>query len=129
MNLSIKFSSLLPLLPAMILAMAVLLVMLAIAIKRLHGLIVGLAALGLNGALLVLLLQFFGVLPAYVNGGNVMGLFLVDGFALFNSLIIIVSALACVTLSYRYFQSFNNNKEELYLLLLISTLGAVLMTS
>lgn len=129
MNLSIKFSSLLPLLPAMILAMTVLLVMLAIAIKRLHGLIVGLAALGLNGALLVLLLQFFGVLPAYVNGGNVMGLFLVDGFALFNSLIIIVSALACVTLSYRYFQSFNNNKEELYLLLLISTLGAVLMTS
>ena len=129
MNLSIKFSSLLPLLPAMILAMAVLLVMLAIAIKRLHGLIVGLAALGLNGALLVLLLQFFGVLPAYVNGDNVMGLFLVDGFALFNSLIIIVSALACVTLSYRYFQSFNNNKEELYLLLLISTLGAVLMTS
>ncbi|UZA09365.1 NADH-quinone oxidoreductase subunit N [Moraxella bovis] len=129
MNVSIEFSFLLPLLPAMILGVAVLVVMLAIAIKRSHSLIVGLTALGLNGALVVLLLQFFEKLPTHINRGDVMGLFLVDGFALFNSLVVVVSALACVTLSYRYFQSFNNNKEELYLLLLTSTLGAVLMTS
>lgn len=128
MNLSIEFASLLPLLPAMMLAVTILLVMIIIALKRSHSLIVGVSVVGLNVALLTLLLQFFGKI-ALPNDGNVLGMFVVDGFALFNSIVAVVCALACVTLAYRYFQTFNNNKEELYFLLLTSTLGAVLMTS
>lgn len=120
-----NFSALSALLPAMILAATVLVVMVSIALKRSHSLTVALSTLGLNGALLALIVQLFA---GSVQSG-VMGLFSIDGFAIFNSLVIVLCALACVTLCYRYFQNFDSNKEELYLLLLVSTLGAMLMTS
>lgn len=117
--------NLMPLLPAGVIAIAILFVMAMIAIKRSYALTAGLTVLGLNVALIVGVCQFFGLLPS----GQVGTLFVVDGFALLNTVVVLIASLACLALSYRYFDDFYDNKEELFLLLLTSTLGAVLMTS
>lgn len=125
MNSVLTMPKLLPLLPMAVVAVTALLAMIAISLKRAHTLTVAIGAVGLNAALVVVLLQFFGHLPT----GGVDRLFVVDGFALFNMAAILVSALACLTLAHDYFDRFKDNKEELYLLMLISTLGAMLMVS
>lgn len=123
MNQLIK--SLLPLMPMMIVGITVIIVMLAIAFKRSHFWSATLSVVGLNISLIALIAQAFGLLPI----GVVNELFKIDGFALFNIAVILVASLACCTLSYGYFETLKDNKDELYLLMLISTLGAMLMTS
>lgn len=115
--------SLMSLAPMVIIALTAVIVMLAIAIKRSHFWSATLTVIGLNAALITLIAQVFGVLP---SGASNM-LFVVDGFAVFNIAIILIASLACCTLAYGYFQTLTDNKDELYLLMLISTLGAMLM--
>lgn len=117
--------SLLLLAPMVVVAMTIAIVMLVIAMKRSHFWSATLSVIGLNVALIVLIAQAFGVLPSGVS--NV--LFMMDGFAVFNIAIILIASLACCTLAYGYFETLADNKEELYLLMLISTLGAMLMAS
>lgn len=117
--------SLLLLAPMIVVAMTIAIVMLVIAMKRSHFWSATLSVIGLNVALIVLIAQAFGVLPSGVS--NV--LFMMDGFAVFNIAIILIASLACCTLAYGYFETLADNKEELYLLMLISTLGAMLMAS
>lgn len=112
------------LLPVFVVATTILVAMLAIALKRSHFWTATISVVGLNLALLVVIAQALGYLPS--EGG--MGLFVFDGFAKFNMGVILIAALACCTLSYGYFQTLQDNKDELYLLMLISTLGAMLMT-
>jgi len=55
---------------------------------------------------------------------------LIDGYALFYQGLIIVSAAAVALLSYQYFAKHDGQREELYLLLVLATLGCgVLVTS
>ena len=115
--------SLMSLAPMVIVALTAVIVMLAIAIKRSHFWSATLTVIGLNAALITLIAQAFGVLPS----GAPNMLFVVDGFAVFNIAIILIASLACCTLAYGYFQTLTDNKDELYLLMLISTLGAMLM--
>ena len=57
-------------------------------------------------------------------------LLLVDRYALFYMGLIIASAAAVTVLSYQYFENHEGHREELYLLLLLATLGcAVLVAS
>lgn len=117
--------SLLSFAPMLVMAVTALVVMLAIAVKRSHFWSATLSVVGLNIALTVLILQAVGVLPM----GAPNHLFIIDGFAVFNMAVILIASLACCTLSYGYFETLKDNKDELYLLMLIATLGAMLMAS
>ncbi|OUY05644.1 NADH-quinone oxidoreductase subunit NuoN [Acinetobacter populi] len=125
MNFTISFSELLPLAPVMIVAVTAIIVMLLVALKRNHTLAATVSVIGLNLSAFVILRDLWvGVAPA-----NVMGLFTVDPFAHIYMLMILVAALACCTLSHAYIDSYKDNKEELYILLLSSVAGAMLMVS
>lgn len=117
--------NLMPLLPMLIVATTAIVVMILMALLRNYRLTVVVSAAGLVSALVATLLQLAGFLPV----GAVDGLFYIDGFAQVNTLAIVFAALACLLLSYDYFGQLNDSKEELYLLMLFSTLGAMMMVS
>lgn len=119
---------LMPFTPVIIVAITALVVMLSIALKRSHFLTGTLTVLGLNIGLITLIGQMLGWF-ATPESIVVSGMFIVDPFAQFNMVFIFLSSLACCTLAYPYFKTFNDHKEELYMLLLLSTVGALLMVS
>ncbi|SPL68982.1 NADH-quinone oxidoreductase subunit NuoN [Acinetobacter stercoris] len=126
MNFTMSFSELMPLAPVMIVALTTIVVMILTAIKRNHNLIATASVVGLNLAALDILIMMFG-------GGfapsNVMNLFMVDPFTLLYQLVILIAALACCTLSHAYIETYKENREELYLLMLASVTGALLMVA
>ena len=126
MNFTMSFSDLMPLAPVMIVALAAVVVMILTAIKRNHNLIATASVVGLNLAAIDILFMMFGGAHA---PSNVMNMFMVDPFALFYQLMIIIASLACCTLSHAYIEKYNDNREELYILMLISVAGAMLMVT
>lgn len=126
MNFTVSFATLMPLAPVMIVALTTIVVMLLISIKRNHNLIATASVVGLNLAALYILFAVFGgkFVPA-----NVMGMFMVDPFTMFYQFMILIAALACCTLSHAYIETYKDNREELYLLLLASVAGAMLMVA
>ena len=119
---------LLPFAPVVIVAITLLIVMLSIALKRSHFLTGTLTVVGLNLGLITLIGQITGRF-AVADQMVVSGMFIVDPFAQFNMVFIFLSSLACCTLAYPYLKTFKDHKEELYMLLLLSTIGALLMVS
>jgi len=112
------------LLPLLLIAASAVVVMLAIALKRDPGLAAGLTLTGLTAAFLSIWAAA-GVVPRQVTS-----LLLVDQYALFYMGLIIASAATAVALAWRYFEKHHEQREELYLLLLLATLGcAVLVAS
>jgi len=98
--------------------------MLGIAFKRDPALAAGLTLAGLTAA--------FASIWAAASAvpRQVTPLLLVDGYALFYTGLIVASAGVVTVLAYRYFESHEGQREELYLLLLLATLGcAVLVAS
>jgi NADH-quinone oxidoreductase subunit N len=71
--------------------------------------------------------QVFTGKAAALNVVN--SLFMVDGFAQFYTLLILVAALACCTLAHAYIHDYHDNKEELYILVLIAVAGGILLVS
>ena len=126
MNFTMSFSDLMPLAPVMIVALTAVVVMILTAIKRNHNLIATASVVGLNLAALDILIMMFG--GAFAPS-NVMGMFMVDPFTLFYQLLAIVAALACCTLAHAYIETYKDNREELYILMLISVAGAMLMVA
>lgn len=118
---------LVPLAPVVIVSLTAILVMLFIAIKRQHDFIATITVVGLNAALGCIIWQVFFTVGAGPH--SVMGLFMVDGFALFYMALMLIAALACCTLSHAYIEGYQNNKEELYLLLLIAVAGGMLLVA
>lgn len=123
MSTVISLQNLLSLLPIIITSSTAVLVMLAIAFKRNHFWNATLTVAGLNASL-------FAVW--WISGDDslqqqVTQLFVVDDVACFFMALILVSALACVTLAHAYMETHSGNREELYLLLLLSTVGALVM--
>jgi NADH-quinone oxidoreductase subunit N len=120
---------LIALLPLLITGATVVLVMLAIAWRRSHGLTFFLSVLGLNLALLSVLASL-KVAPL-----DVTGLLTVDRFACFYIALILVSTLACVTLAHAYLgelpggAGFPGNREEMYLLMLLACAGGIVLVS
>src|SRR5258705_11922786 len=117
-------ADILALLPLILLAGTAILLMLAIAFKRNHALAAGLTLVGLAAA-------FFSLFAAArLAPRQVTSLLLVDEYALFYVGLIIASAAVVAALSYQYFEKHDGHREELYLLLLLATLGcAVLVAS
>jgi len=112
------------LLPLILLAGTASAVMLAFAFKRNHALAAAMTLTGLAAAFLSL----FGASPLAPR--QVTSLLLVDRYALFYMGLIIISAAAVALLSYEYLEKHDGEREELYLLMLLATLGcAVLVAS
>jgi NADH-quinone oxidoreductase subunit N len=117
-------ADLLVLLPLLLIAGTSIAVMLGIAAKRSHVLAAGLTVTGLAAAFLSIRIA------APLVPRQVTSLLLIDPYALFFMGLIIASSAAVAVLSYHYFENHDGHREELYLLLLIATLGcAVLVAS
>src|SRR5580693_8246280 len=115
---------LLALLPLLLIAASAVVVMLGIAFKRDPALAAGLTLAGLTAAF-VSILAAASAVPRQVTP-----LLLVDRYALFYTGLILASAAVVAVLSYQYFEEHEGQREELYLLLLLATLGcAVLVAS
>ena len=117
-------TDILALLPLLLIAATSVAVMLGIAAKRSHALTAALTLTGLTAAFV----SIGAAVPLVPR--QVTSLLLVDGYALFYIGLIIASAAAVAVLSYQYFENHDGHREELYLLLLLATLGcAVLVAS
>ena len=111
------------LLPLLLIAASAVVVMLGIAFKRDPALAAGLTLLGLMAAF-VSIWAAASAVPRQVTS-----LLLVDRYALFYTALIIASAAVVTVLSYQYFESHEGQREELYLLLLLATLGCVVLVT
>ena len=129
MNFTLSFSELMPLVPVMIVALTAIVVMLLISIKRNHNLIATTSVVGLNLAAIYIVCSMFGKFGLSFAPANVMGMFMVDSFTMFYQFVMLIAALACCTLSHAYIESYKDNREELYILMLASVTGAMLMVS
>ncbi|WPC03257.1 NADH-quinone oxidoreductase subunit NuoN [Pseudomonas benzenivorans] len=121
------------LLPLLVTSATLILVMLTIAWKRNHGLTFVLSVLGLNLALLSIV-PVLSIAPIQVTP-----LLLVDRFACYYMALILVATLACVTLTHAYLgeatlstgqgsrQGYPGNREEMYLLMLLSAAGGLVL--
>ncbi len=114
----------LALLPLLILGGTAVVVMLGIAVKRSHELTAELTLTGLAASFL----SVCAVAPRVPR--QVTSLLLIDGSALFYLGLIIASAAVVAVLSFQYFAEHDGQREEIYLLLVLATLGCgVLVTS
>jgi len=119
---------LIALLPLLVTSLTAVVVMLAIATKRNHALTFMLSVVGLNLALLSLI-------PALeVAPLEVTPLLLIDNFACYYMALVLAASLACVTLIHAYLggesgKGYPGNREELYLLVLLSAAGGLVLVS
>ncbi|VEE15709.1 NADH-quinone oxidoreductase subunit NuoN [Ectopseudomonas mendocina] len=119
---------LIALLPLLVTSLTAVVVMLAIAAKRNHALTFILSVIGLNLALLSLI-------PALeVAPLSVTPLLLIDNFACYYMALVLAASLACITLIHAYLggasgKGYPGNREELYLLVLLSAAGGLVLVS
>lgn len=119
---------LIALMPVLISAASAVLVMLAIAWKRNHNLIFVLSVIGLN-------LAVVSILPALnVAPQDFTELLRLDSYAYFYMGLILLATLACMTLTHAYLggesgKGYPGNREELYLLMLLSATGGMVLVS
>lgn len=116
------------LLPLLITSIALIAVMLGIAWKRDHALAFGISVIGLNLAL------FSVFIAASATPIEVTPLLKIDKFACFYMALVLASTLACVTLIHAYLgnepgKGYPGNREELYLLMLLSAAGGLVLVS
>jgi NADH-quinone oxidoreductase subunit N len=119
---------LIALLPLLVTSLTVVVVMLAIAVRRNHGLTFVLSVVGLNLALLSLI-PTLEVTPLQVTP-----LLLIDNFACYYMALVLAASLACITLIHAYLggesgKGYPGNREELYLLVLLSAAGGLVLVS
>ncbi|MGH8353464.1 MAG: NADH-quinone oxidoreductase subunit NuoN [Pseudomonas sp.] len=116
------------LLPLLITCATIIVVMLAIAWRRHNSQTFLVSVVGLNLALI-------SIIPALeVAPLAVTGLLQVDSFACFYMALILAATLACVTLAHAYLggetgSGYPGNREELYLLILLSAAGGLVLVS
>src|SRR5512135_2212312 len=110
-------------LPLLILAGAVIAAMIAIAIRRNHAITLAITILGLCAA--------FGALwPAGAEAPRqVTPLLFIDGYALFFTGLILAATAATAALCYGYLQRHREDRDEMYVLLLIAALGGAVLAS
>jgi NADH-quinone oxidoreductase subunit N len=111
--------------PLLITSLTVVVVMLAIAWRRNHAQTFLITCAGLNLALLSIL-PVLKLTPLAVTP-----LLQVDNFAALYMALILIATLACVTLAHAYLgdagAGYPGNREELYLLILMSALGGLVL--
>ncbi|MEJ2644339.1 MAG: NADH-quinone oxidoreductase subunit N [Gammaproteobacteria bacterium] len=109
------------LLPIIMLTAFTVVVMLTIAVRRNHWVTAALTLTGLAAAFASL------AASASVAPRGVTPLLVADGYALFYSALILAAAFVVTVLLYGYLEDSDGQQEEMYLLLLTATLGAVVL--
>lgn len=107
------------LLPILITSATAVVIMLSIAARRHHEFNAAVCVIGL-GAAFVSCLATVQVIPQTVTP-----LLVVDGFSVFYMALILATTLITATLLYAYIEGYSGNREEIYLLLTLSALGAL----
>ncbi|MDQ2946473.1 MAG: NADH-quinone oxidoreductase subunit N [Acidobacteriota bacterium] len=113
-------SDILALLPLLLVAATSVVVMLAAAMHRSHALAFGLTLAGLASAFCSI---FFG------HPRQVTALLIIDSYALFFMGLIVAASFAVALLAYGYLARREGNREEFYVLILVATLGAMVLTA
>ena len=114
------------LLPLLITAGTVVAVMIGISVRRSHRVAAGLSIAGVSLALASIAPAWFGVDPGSVA---VTALIEVDGLARFAMALILITTLGVLVLCPAYFDGYRDNREELYLLLGVATVGALTLAA
>ncbi len=107
--------------PFLILALAPIVIMLVISIFRNYEIVFGFSLLSLILAFAAL----FFIAPAIPH--SIQPLFIIDMYSLFFLGIIFISAFIVALLSYNYIKRLEGVREEYYIILFTSTLGAALL--
>ena len=108
--------------PFLILAMAPIIIMIVISIKRNYEVVYSFSVLSIIAAIGSVIY----ILPVIPH--SIEPLFLIDKYSLFFIEIILISALFVIFLSYDYLKQLDGIREEYYIILFTSTLGAALLT-
>jgi NADH-quinone oxidoreductase subunit N len=111
------------LLPLILLAGTSVLVMLAIAVRRSHELTLGLTLAGLAAAFACIWIA------APLAPRQVASLLVIDNYSLFYFGLLIAADFAVAILAYDYLAKHDAHREELYILLVIATLGAAVLVA
>lgn len=123
--MTLTFETFLPLLPVIVLSITTVILMLAIAIKRHYQASFYITIIGFLLAVFSFkFIDAFDNQPVYVTS-----LLLFDSQAYFYSVLILFSGLVCAFLLRNFLQTYQNNREEVYLLLLISVIGAIVLVA
>lgn len=107
--------------PFLILAMAPIIIMIVISMKRNYEVVYGFSVLSIIAAIASVIY----ILPVILH--SIVPLFLIDTYSLFFIEIILISALLVILLSYDYIKQLDGIREEYYIILFTSTLGASLL--
>lgn len=107
--------------PFLILAMAPIIIMIVISIYRNYEVVFGFSVLSIIAAIA----SIFYILPVIPH--SIPPLFIIDKYSLFFLGIIMFSALLVTFLSYDYLKQLDGIREEYYIILFTSTLGASLL--
>ncbi|MDN5863233.1 MAG: NADH-quinone oxidoreductase subunit NuoN [Salinisphaera sp.] len=121
--MNITPSLLLAMLPFFIVTATAVAVMASISWRRHHFFNATITVVGLNLALASLIPVFF-VTP--VHFGNLM---VVDNFTLLYTSMMLISALACSTLSHAYLEGLPGRQEEYYLLMMFAVMGGIALAA
>ena len=108
--------------PFLIIAIAPIVIMIVISILRNYEVVYGFSIL----SFLIAFASIFFIVPALPH--SIEPLFIIDFYSLFFLGIIILSALLVTLLSYDYIKKLEGVREEYYIILFTSTLGASLLT-
>jgi NADH-quinone oxidoreductase subunit N len=108
--------------PFLIISTAPVVIMIVVSILRNYNVVYGFSVFSLLAAFT----SIFFILPSIPH--NIDPLFIIDSFSLFFLGIIIISALLVATLSFDYIKQLQGVREEYYIVLFTSTLGAGLLT-
>jgi len=107
--------------PFLILAIAPIIIMVVISIYRNYEVVYGFSVLSFMAAIV----SVFYILPVIPH--TIEPLFIIDKYSLFFLEIIFISALLVTFLSYDYLKQLDGIREEYYIILFTSTLGASLL--
>jgi NADH-quinone oxidoreductase subunit N len=119
------YPQLLALAPMLIVSGTCVVVMLAIAVKRHHGFVASVSFTGLALALASTAV----VWHSFAAPQTITALLIIDPFACFYIAMILIAALAATALTHTYLRRYRGHREEMYLLLLLSTLGGMVMAA
>lgn len=111
-------TDLLAAIPLLLLGGTAVLALVGIAVRRSHAFTAGLAIVGLTVTFLTL------PLAVRVSPRHVTTLLVIDPFGLFWVGLVVAGALATTFISLEYLNRLGENREELYVLLLLATLGS-----
>ncbi len=109
------------LLPDIIVAGMSIVIMLGVAFRRSYVGSYVLSLIGMIAAFVALLVS-----PSGIRIGDLL---LIDGYAKFFMGLVLLANLCVLLFSYRYFRGYQENREELFILLLLETLGAMVLAA